>query len=197
MNPGDAAHAAQAAPSVLPPLPEDERILLLLGLLTSQDRHGYEINDFIEHQLHCVIDLKKATAYQLLDRLEQHELISGRIEAQEMKPSRKVYALTPAGHAHFLTLLAAQLRAEEPLILPGNVPVMFYEHLTDQERLTALRERLEKLVKRMETYAFLLTKVPLTTGVGMAMGRIQALTQADFNWTQGLVRRLTQDAPQS
>jgi hypothetical protein len=29
----------------------DERILLLLGLLTTQSQHGYQINEFIEHNL--------------------------------------------------------------------------------------------------------------------------------------------------
>lgn len=177
----------------LPPLPEDERILLLLGLLTSQDRHGYEINDFIEHQLGCVIDLKKATAYQLLDRLEQHELIHGRIEPQDMKPSRKVYALTPEGHAHFQKLLSAQLRDEYPLILPGNVPVMFCEHLPVPEQVTALQERLKKLTERLKIHDMLLGLPQLTYGVKLATERIQALTQADFEWTNGLIERLERE----
>lgn len=100
--------------SSLPPLPEDERVLLLLGLLTEQDRHGYEINDFIEHTLHNVIRLNKATAYQLLDRLEQHGLVASRLEQHGQRPNRKVYHLTPGGQDKFQAMLAAQLAAEEP-----------------------------------------------------------------------------------
>lgn len=183
----------QAQSTHLPPLPEDERILLLLGLLTAQDRHGYEINDFIENQLHCVTDLKKATAYLLLDRLEQHDLIHSRIEQQSLKPNRKVFTLTAQGHAHFLKLLATQLRQEEPLILPGNIPVMFHEHLTPEDQRAALQERLEKLEQRLKSYEFLLSRVSLTTGVGLATQRIQVLTQADLDWTHQLLQRLIQD----
>lgn len=177
-----------AAP--LSPLPADERVLLLMGLLTSQDRHGYEINEFIERQLQCVTDLKKATAYQLLERLEQHGLIQSHSEQQGRRPQRKVYALTPGGHAQFLELLATHLRNEEPLILPGNVAVMFCEHLPVAERLAALRERARKLEARLAVYVVLLEKLPLTTGVGLAVGRIQALTRTDLDWTRDRVAEL-------
>lgn len=184
-------------PTHLPALPEDERVLLLLGLLTSQDRHGYEINDFIENQLHCVTHLKKATAYLLLDRLEQHDLIHSRIEQQSLKPNRKVFTLTGRGHAHFLTLLSTQLRQEEPLIVPGNIPVMFHEHLPPEDQQIALQERLEKLEQRLISYEFLLSRVSLTTGVGLAMQRIQVLTQADLDWTRQLLERLAPPSPEA
>src|SRR5690606_5170873 len=47
----------------------DERELLLLGLLRAQSQHGYQINEFIEKNLRRVTDMKKATAYAILDRL--------------------------------------------------------------------------------------------------------------------------------
>lgn len=170
--------------SPLPPLPEDERVLLLLGLLTSQDRHGYEMNDFIERQLSCVTDLKKATAYQLLDRLEQHGLIESRLEQHGQRPSRKVYALTPAGHAHFMRLLRAQIRQEEALILPGNVPIMFCEHLPPDELQAALSERMAKLEQRLALYERMMEFPQLTAGVRLALSRIDALTRADLSWIQ-------------
>lgn len=170
--------------SHLPPLPEDERVLLLLGLLTSQDRHGYEMNEFIERQLSCVTDLKKATAYQLLDRLEQHALIESHAEQHGARPTRKVYRLTAAGHDHFLRLLRAQIREEEGLILPGNVPIMFCEHLPSDELLTALRERIEKLEQRLALYERMIDFPQLTDGLRRALSRIDALTRADLAWMQ-------------
>ncbi len=174
----------------LPPLPDDERVLLLLGLLTSQERHGYEINDFIERQLGCVIDLKKATAYQLLDRLEQHALIASHTVQHGARPTRKVYRLTEEGHAHFLKLLAAQLRHEEILIVPGSVSIMFCEHLPAAERLTALRERLTKLEARVAIQERLLELPELTGGVKLSTARILALTRADLEWLRGWVGEL-------
>lgn len=171
----------------LPPLPDDERVLLLLGLLTEQQRHGYEINEFIERQLECVIHLKKATAYQLLERLEGYGLIVSHTEQHGGRPTRKVYGITEQGRAHFDRLLQRQLAHEEILVVPGSVPIMFCEQVPAAERLAALREREDKLAKRLDSYAELLARVPLTDGVRLAMERIQALTQADLDWTRRLL----------
>ncbi|MFC6617558.1 PadR family transcriptional regulator [Deinococcus radiophilus] len=174
--------------SDLLPLPDDERVLLLLGLLTEQDRHGYEINDFIERNLEAVIRLKKATAYGLLDRLEAHGLITSRAEAQPQRPMRRVFHLTDAGRAHFQMLLAAQLTQEEALIPTGNVPVMFVEHLDPAATLAALRSRLAATERRLEGYAA--RRVACTAGVGVAMERIERLTLADRDWLRDTVARL-------
>jgi DNA-binding PadR family transcriptional regulator len=47
----------------------DERALLLLGVLRVQSQHGYQINEFIERTLGRVTDMKKPTAYAILERL--------------------------------------------------------------------------------------------------------------------------------
>ncbi|RJF69098.1 PadR family transcriptional regulator [Deinococcus cavernae] len=172
----------------LPPLPEDERTLLLLGLLTAQDRHGYEINDFIEHNLQNVIALKKATAYQLLERLEHHGLVESRIEQHGHRPSRKVYHLTDAGRERFGAMLLTQLRQEEALILTGNVPVMFSENLNREDLLASLQERLDKLEARVNLYDSF--RLPCTPGVGLAMRRIHHLTRADRDWLSATLQEL-------
>lgn len=120
---------------------DDERILVLLGLLSGQGRPGYQLSEIIEHQLRQVIQLKKGTAYLLLDRLEQHGLIASRTEQPGLRPIHKVYSLTPAGERHFQALLTCHLE-EEPSLLPGNMPLMFSEHLPGPERLGLLRARL-------------------------------------------------------
>jgi DNA-binding PadR family transcriptional regulator len=53
-----------------------DRQLLLLGLLRRQEMHGYQLNEFIEEKMHSCIDLKKPTAYYLLDKLAQAVLMS-------------------------------------------------------------------------------------------------------------------------
>ncbi|WP_216322172.1 PadR family transcriptional regulator [Deinococcus aestuarii] len=175
------------------PPPDDERTLLLLGLLTAQDRHGYEINDFIERTLHHVIHLKKATAYQLLERLEGHGLVESRVEQHGQRPNRRVYRLTEAGRARFGEMLRSQLAREEALILTGNVPVMFAENLTPQETLDALRRRLAGVEARLRLYESY--NLPCTVGVGLAMERIRLLTQADRDWLTRTIERLARSTP--
>lgn len=173
----------------LPALPADERVLLLLGLLTSQDRHGYEINEWIEKQLHCVTDLKKATAYQLLDRLEQHGLITSRLEQYGQRPNRKVYSLTAAGQAHFLALLTAQAGHTAALRLPDNVPVLFWEHLSAAQQKAALQARLTEQEAYRATVTSMLDFAGLSLGVRLAAQRVLKLTEADIAWTRDLLRQ--------
>ncbi|WP_261663929.1 PadR family transcriptional regulator [Deinococcus sp. Marseille-Q6407] len=178
-------------PSDRPALPDDERILLLLGLLTEQDRHGYEINDFIERNLEAVIRLKKATAYQLLDRLEARELIVSHTEAQAQRPTRRVFHLTEAGRTHFCQLLEDQLRQAPPLIPEGNVPVMFSEYIAPPQLLTALRERLAQVEAQLAGCDA--ARQPCTAGVGLALERIERLTRADRDWLRDAVARLERE----
>ncbi|SMB78813.1 PadR family transcriptional regulator [Deinococcus hopiensis] len=175
----------------MPPIstfPEDERALLLLGLLMAQDRHGYELHDFIEHNLGHVLPLKKATAYQLLDRLEARGLVDSRAEQHGLRPSRKVYAINAAGRASFRELLAQQLSREEALILPGNVSIMFSEHLPRETVVAGLRTRLAKLDARLAIYAGY--TFPFPEGVALAIERIRVLTRADRDWLAATLERL-------
>ncbi|ADV65989.1 transcriptional regulator, PadR-like family [Deinococcus maricopensis DSM 21211] len=171
-------------------MPHDDRTLLLLGLLVAQDRHGYELHDFIQHNLQHVLPLKKATAYQLLDRLEQLGLVGSRPELYGERTPRKVYSLTGAGRAHFETLLLQLLGDEEPLFPPGNVPVMFSDHLPDAALVPALRARLAKLDARLALYAGF--TFPFPKGVRRAIERLQVLTQADRSWVARTLEQLEQ-----
>ncbi len=60
----------------------DERELLVLGLLMTQSQHGYRINDFIERNLGQVSDMKKATAYAILKRLDKQGCVNVTVEQE-------------------------------------------------------------------------------------------------------------------
>lgn len=170
--------------------PDDERTLLLLGLMQAQDRYGYELHDFIESNLHNVIELKKATAYQLLDRLEQHGFVQSRVEQQGQRPSRTVYQLTPEGQAYFQHLLTKYLRGQAPLRPAGTIALMFLEHLPISDVLPALRERLTELEGQIKEYE----QMPhhtTATGAALAIARTQALLAADRAWLQTTIDLLS------
>ena len=54
----------------------DERELLLLGLLKREEMHGYQLNQFLEHQLGSVVPMKRSTAYFLLNKLSKRGLVN-------------------------------------------------------------------------------------------------------------------------
>ena len=167
----------------------DERALLLLGILRGQSQHGYQINELIERDLAHVTDMKKPTAYALLDRLEQSGAVSVHTEREGARPPRKVYAITPAGEARFLELLRANLAEADRVASAGDVGLMFLDALPREEGLELLRSRLARLDAQITLYE----QSPhhgLGLGVDLTVERQLALLRADRLWLASALERL-------
>jgi PadR family transcriptional regulator, regulatory protein AphA len=74
---------------------------VLLGLLMSRPRHGYELYQEFEAQLGRVWQLGMSQLYAQLHQLEQASLVAAHTEAQAGRPPRKVYHLTAQGREAF------------------------------------------------------------------------------------------------
>jgi transcriptional regulator len=71
--------------------------LLILSLLESRQRHGYEIGKLIETRSNGTVSFRVASLYPLLYRLEARGLIQGRWVEKAGQRRRRYYRLTPAG----------------------------------------------------------------------------------------------------
>lgn len=120
----------------------DERALLLLGLLKAQSQHGYQLNEFIERNLGWVTDMKKPTAYALLERVCRDGFATMRTEQAGNRPARKVYAITPQGEAAFLDLLRTTLASAERSEIPGDIAIIFLDQLPLAEARALLEQHL-------------------------------------------------------
>ena len=78
--------------------------LALLGFLRQGPLHGYQIHQQLSGPsgLSQVWRLKQSQLYALLARLDEAGYISGTLQAQESRPARRVYSLTPLGEAIYL-----------------------------------------------------------------------------------------------
>jgi len=120
-----------------------ERELLLLGLLRRREMHGYQLSEFFETHLGMFFDLKKATAYNLLGKMEEVGWVSSREEKEGRRPVRRVFAITPQGESIFQDLLRRFLPEYRFPAFPGNVPVLFLDALPPGEKEDLLMERRE------------------------------------------------------
>ena len=59
-----------------------ERKLLLLGMLRENEMYGYQLNEFLETHLGSAVQLKKPTAYNLLNKMAADGWISYREEQE-------------------------------------------------------------------------------------------------------------------
>ncbi len=80
--------------------------LLILSLVESRPRHGYEISKLIERRSEGAVRFNVASLYPLLYRLEKRGWIDGRWVEKAGQRRRRYYRLTPEGRK----ILAAQRR---------------------------------------------------------------------------------------
>jgi transcriptional regulator len=78
--------------------------LLILSLVESRPRHGYEISKLIEQRSAGRLRFKVASLYPLLYRLEERGWIAGKWVEKAGERRRRFYRLTPGGRR----MLAAQ-----------------------------------------------------------------------------------------
>jgi DNA-binding PadR family transcriptional regulator len=158
-------------------------------MLRIESQHGYQLNEFIEHNLARVTDMKKPTAYVLLERLEQSGAITARLEQEGNRPPRKVYAITPQGEQLFVKLLSETLAAATPYVIAGDIGLMFLDALPLAEALTLLRRRLEAVREQVAA----LDRIPahkLGLGVDLTIEHQTVLLRADEAWLSQLIERL-------
>jgi len=71
--------------------------LILIALLESRQRHGYELAKLIDSQSDSQLQFHVASLYPMLYRLERKGLVEGRWVEKAGERRRRYYRLTPAG----------------------------------------------------------------------------------------------------
>ncbi len=74
---------------------------VLLGFLTQQPAHGYDLHERIEAELGQIWHISLSQTYNILNRLETQGYIAGMLQEQEKLPARKRFRLTATGRRRF------------------------------------------------------------------------------------------------
>lgn len=168
-----------------------ERKLLLLGLLRRQGMHGYRLNEFIERNLSLYTDLKRPTAYYLLDQMVRDGWLTAQIEQEGQRPPRRVYRLTPLGEEAFRRLLREALAAYRPPTFPGDIALGFLDELPKEEAIQLLEARKQGLQERLEN----LLRVPPHPGSLQWLFEHQIHhLRSELEWLETLILRLKEES---
>jgi PadR family transcriptional regulator AphA len=103
---------------------------VLLGLLMSGRKHGYEIMQLLESVLTSVWCVSTSQLYALLRRLEQNGFLESSIEPQDVRPSKRVFALTRAGQQVFLDWLYRPTPHVRDFRIEFIGKLFFFHHLS-------------------------------------------------------------------
>lgn len=165
------------------------RSLLLLGLLISQSQHGYQIHDFIEKNLTYITNMKKATAYSMLDKLSKEQYIDVTIEYEGNRPPRKVYSINEKGIEYFQHLLMQNLASAETTAYKSEIGFMFLDHLTKEQTMDLLKKKQKELEEKHKT----LRQVPNheEKGINIAFLHKKKMLEAEISFLTEIIDKLT------
>jgi DNA-binding PadR family transcriptional regulator len=164
-----------------------ERQLLLLGLLRSQDMHGYQLHEAIDSHLGMGVQLTKPTAYRLLSNMADDGWVTFREEQEGNRPLRRVYAITPQGEVTFQRLLRENLANYEPSDFTCHIGLAFLDELVAEEALPLLHSRRASMEELLES----------TRAHGEHPGSLQLMLErqvhllvAELEWLDTVIARL-------
>ena len=113
--------------------------LVILGLLSEQPRHGYELRQEVERRLYAAyINLSGGSLYYNLSQLERAGYVEKAwVEQKGKYPTRQIYQITPAGKEYLraeLRRLLFDTEGRDKLFDPLNAALAF-GHFIDYEEL--------------------------------------------------------------
>ena len=74
---------------------------IILKFLGEKDMYGYELAGEIKTRTNNKFDIKEATLYSVLSRLEQRELIASYMGEKSLGRQRRYYRITNLGRAYY------------------------------------------------------------------------------------------------
>jgi DNA-binding PadR family transcriptional regulator len=87
---------------------------LCLSILYEGEATGYEIRKLsVEGECSYFVEASYGSIYPALQKLEAEKLVTSRVEQQDGKPAKKIYAITEAGRQSFISSLFEKLGEDE------------------------------------------------------------------------------------
>jgi len=126
---------------------------ILLGMLSAQERSGYDLKLLLDKQVHHVYwSPAKSQIYGELRRLEQAGLTTMTEVEQTNRPDKRLYRITPAGREALQQWLANP--DVEPDVFKSPLLLhLFFGHLLSRQVLIAqLERRQQKLAAELQGY---------------------------------------------
>src|ERR1700753_4053409 len=161
---------------------------ICLGIFTRGDATGYEIKNLFQNAAYQhFVEASFGSIYPALNRLTEEGLVSVRAEAQEKRPDRKVYSITPAGRSTFIASLLKPLpedRHRSPFVF-----AMLFSDLLPQSRVSQLietygREVEAQLAQLNETAGKARSSGPKSPGEEFARGFGRAIYVAALEFLE-------------
>jgi len=125
-----------------------DKRLLLLGVLRSQQSHGYGLLEYLKNHTSGGAAIGKSNAYRLLNSMETDGYIVSRSERDGSRPEKNVFEVTETGEDLFRSLLLDALAEDATASLPGISVLNYLYELAPQDAARQLAKRRDKIAER-------------------------------------------------
>lgn len=119
-----------------------------LSILYEGEASGYEIRRLcVEGECSYFVDASFGSIYPALAKLEADGLVTSRVEQQDGRPAKKIYAITDAGRQSFVQSLFEPLDEEtfrSPFLLFARFAHLLPQSLVEQR----LNEQLDRIIEQ-------------------------------------------------
>lgn len=115
----------------------------LLGILTVKPMTGYELKQFFDSSVQHFWNAELSQIYPTLKALEELGWVDKRVEVQESRPNKKIYALTETGREEFARWVRHPMAATD-LRDPFLIKVFFGAELPLEDMLVVFRRQMEE-----------------------------------------------------
>ena len=182
----------------LPAPAQAAKTLMVLGLLKSGPKHGYELHRIVVAHGTLYSDFKKPTLYHLMHRLALQGAVQVRSEGGARGPrgERLVFALAPKGETLFLRLLRSALSSYDLAQTSFEVAAAFLALLPAAEAQALIRKRREAVrARRAEVIAEMELMAAQPHSARLAARQLAAdhalsLMDAEVAWMDRAIRHL-------
>jgi DNA-binding PadR family transcriptional regulator len=167
--------------------------LFILGILKQQKAHGYEIKKKLqEWGVENWADLNWSSVYHALKRMEKEGLIEKqKIIDNKGRPAKDVYSILEKGEQEFYHVLRKTCVKVTVEKNPIYIALMYLHHLSNEEKVALLKQRLETLQsiqKQVEEKKTQMESTPkVHDEVMFALDRDLSQRKADIKWTKTLI----------
>jgi DNA-binding PadR family transcriptional regulator len=165
----------------------------ILGILAEGDLHGYELKSNFDDKVGDFWSLNYGQIYSTLDRLEKEELVTHDRQAQDRRPDRKIFRITPQGRNElekWLSTPVTKVRALRDeffvklVFMNKNNPGPVLDLIEKQKALylkhmNRLTHRKVALKKGLENLDALTTELLMDAGLFHAEADIKWLTHCE------------------
>ncbi len=162
----------------------------LLGLLSEEARHGYELKAAFEELLGGSWPLNIGQVYTTLARLERDGFVRSKVVPQELVPDRKVYEITPTGREELAIWLTEPARGPVRLRDELFVKVLIQDFVKGGDPWTLIRKQRQRHLQTLaELQALLAGELPPATQLIVEGAMLHV--EADLEWLDLCEERLT------